>query len=265
MKWLNQLEKKFGFLAIPNLTFILIVGQIAVLILSLINPTFLPLISLQGSKILGGEVWRIITFLFVPIFNDPLFALLSWLMYHSFGTALEHVWGSFRYTLYIFISALATVILSLIFPVHIFTNTFIYASVFLGYSYLFPNTQLSLFFIIPVKIKWLAALMWVGILVTIITGEMSEKLIAIVSNTNFLLYFGENIWIRFVLKQHHAGSVIRSAVEKKKAYHVCAICKKNEIDNPSMQILYCSDCEPSTCYCEDHIDTHSHLSKRTIN
>lgn len=261
MNIIDRLERKWGKYAIENLTYYLIGGQVLAFLLIMSNLQYARFFTMQGSRIMAGQWWLIITFLFNPVSTSPIFVIFVWYIFYLYGSALERRWGSFKYLIYILISYIATVALAFVFPNVVLTNGYLYASLFLAFAYLFPEFQLLLFFIIPVKIKWLALLTWVGIIGTILLGEFSTKILAVVSISNFLFFFWSDLMydLKQLLKQRTV--LFAKSKMQTKAYHICAVCGDNEIDNPEMQIRYCSKCMPSTCYCENHIKNHVHIRK----
>lgn len=262
MKLLDKLERKFGNIAIGNLTYYLIGGQVVVFFLSFLRPESIELLLLSGNMVLSGEIWRIITFLFFPISRDYFWTIFIWYIYFLYGTALEKQWGSFRYNLYVALSVVFTVLLSLIFPDLVFTNVHIYTAIFLAFAYLYPDFKLYLFFILPVKVKWLAYLAWAGILLGFIGGQLATKLVSVITLVNFLIFFAKDLMLSFKLRSRGAADRPKVLPKKQKADHVCKVCKRNEISHPDMEIRYCSECDPLTCYCRKHIDNHNHLSKK---
>lgn len=261
MDIIDRLEKKFGWLAVENLTYYLIGGQVLVFLLATTSPKFYQYFTLQGDRVMNGEWWLPFTFLFSPISTSLIFVVFVWYIFYLYGSTLERRWGSFRYLMYIFISYIASIALAFIFPHASLTNTYLYTSIFLAFAYIYPNFQLMLFFIIPVKIKWLAALAWIGIIGSIVLADVPTKVLVLISISNFLLFF----WRDLVYEGKRLMRVPQSGFSQKvklgKAYHVCAVCGDNERDNPDMQIRYCSKCMPSTCYCADHIKNHVHVRK----
>jgi hypothetical protein len=258
MKLLDRLERKWGHLAIPNLTSLLIGGQVLVFIFTYVNPQYAGLFSLHGAAILQGQWWRLATFLLEPISRDLIFVIFAWYLYYIYGTALEVEWGAFRYMVYVLTSYLATVLLAFIFPDVVFTNAYLYLSLFLAFAYLFPNFELQLLFIIPVKIKWLAVLAWITIAGSVLVGSIPTKVLAVVGLANFALFFGQSVLTNWKLRLHHQVAQTSQIKQSGKAFHTCGVCGRNEVDNPDMEIRYCSDCIPETCYCERHINTHRH-------
>lgn len=260
MNFIDRLEKRFDRFSITNLTYILIGGQALSFMLIQFYPAYAGIFSLQGNLILQGQWWRVLTFLFYPISRDLFFAVFVWYIFYLYGTVLEKRWGFFRYLMYILISYIATIVLAFIFPYTPLSNGYIYASLFLAFAHLYPDFQLLIFFILPVKVKWLAMLVWIGIIGSLLLGPFSTKILTIGSISNFLIFFGSDIWIVTLRRLRHLP-VGSKYIVKEKAYHTCVVCGDNEVDNPKMQIRYCNKCVPSLCYCGDHIKSHSHVVK----
>jgi hypothetical protein len=262
MKFLNKLERRFGQFAITNLTYYLIGGQVIVFLLSVLYPQSIELLLLSGNRVLEGEFWRILGFLFYPISTDYFWTIFVWYIYFLYGSALERQWGAFRYNLFVGISFAATVIASLILSDLVFTNIYLYTSIFLAFAYLFPDFRLYLFFILPIKVKWLSYLAWIGLIAAFLSGPLSAKIMISIAVINFLLFFGKEIATELTLKSRGKAGKAGSIHEKEKPDHVCQVCKRNEISDPKMEIRYCSECNPVTCYCEKHIDKHKHIKKK---
>ena len=105
MNWIDKLERKFGrHGGIPNLTVYIIICYVIGYLLTYMNPSLLSMMSLDVSKILQGQIWRLVTWVIYPpsTGNFLLFAISILFFYYPIGTSLERTWGSFRYTLYIF-------------------------------------------------------------------------------------------------------------------------------------------------------------------
>src|SRR5271170_8047986 len=109
MKFLNRLERKFGDFAIPNLTVYLIVLQGFTWILLRARPELFPKLVLTHDGLMAGEVWRLLTILFIPPVTNLLFLFFFLYFFYLFGTMLEAQWGTFRYNLFILIGYLATI------------------------------------------------------------------------------------------------------------------------------------------------------------
>lgn len=267
MKWLDRLERKFGDIPNINITYYLIFGQIFVFFLVTFYTRYEGMFTLRGDLVMQGQYWRIITFIFEPITRSFLFAAFTWYIFYMYGTVLEKLWGTFRYLVYILIVTLGSIIISFIFPYMPASNGFIFTSIFLAFAYLFPDYQLLLFFILPVKVKWLALITWIGVAVTFIFGDIPTKVMTLVSVSNFLLFFGDELFETITHKSKKSTKQIAQNISfsKGKPEHVCSVCGKNNIDNPDMGIRYCSKCTPETCFCEEHFLEHVGTHAKVVN
>lgn len=259
MNFIDKAERFMVGKTIPNLTLIFIVGQAIAFILAGANPELNVRFALIGGKVLEGEVWRLLTFFFFPMRGSIIFVAFGLYLLYIYGNALESHWGSARYNLYILLSYIATIIVSLVFPHFPMTNIYLYASIFLGFAFLFPNFTLLLFFILPIKIKWLAWLAWFGFAVNFVTGNPPEQAqIAIIAMVFALFFYDElKSIVRAKLGESRSHSK-RAKPRKKKHYHKCTICGKTEVSDPDMEIRYCNKCIPEKCYCGRHILDHKH-------
>ena len=66
MKFIDKLERKFGKYGIENLTIYIIVSYVLGYALMILNPSVLSMLSLNVTKILHGQIWRLITWVIYP-------------------------------------------------------------------------------------------------------------------------------------------------------------------------------------------------------
>jgi len=260
MGWIDKLERKLRRLAIPNVTVYLILGQVLFFIFVLSGRFILDRVVLIPVRVLAGEWWRLITFLFIPPLTNPIFAFFAWYLFYLMGSALESRWGAFRYNLFLLIGYIVTVAVTFLFPYSAATNIFIGGSVFLAFAYLYPDFQLYIFFILPVKIKWLALLTWLGYAYEILIGSWSTRLLVLASISNFLLFFGKDILWRMKTGNRKMVFQSKQFTSSKEPFHKCAVCGITDISHPQMEFRYCSDCS-GLGYCRDHIFNHQHVKK----
>jgi hypothetical protein len=261
MNLLDTLERKFRRYAIPNLTLSLIIGQVIFFVFHMTGKFLLERVELVPELVLTGEWWRLLTFLFIPPLTNPLFAFFAWYMFYLMGTALEGHWGDFRYNLFLLIGYVVTVAVSFLFPLYTATNIFIGGSVFLAFAFLYPDFQILIFFILPVKMKWLAILTWIGYAYQIITGSWSTRLLVLASISNFLLFFGRDILWRMKSGNRQMVTKAREISGKREAFHRCTVCGITEQSHPSMEFRYCPECG-GLGYCQDHIMNHAHVKRK---
>jgi hypothetical protein len=260
MSFIDKLERKFRRYEIHNVTLYLILGQVLFFVFYLSGRFMMQRVVLIPELVLGGEWWRLITFLFIPPITNPIFAFFAWYMFYLMGTALEGHWGAFRYNLFLLIGYLVTVAATFLFPYAAATNIFVAGSVFLAFAWLYPDFELYIFFIIPVKIKWLALLTWIGYLYELIFGSWITRVLVLASISNFLVFFGRDIVWRMKHGKRAMVSQSKQFVGKKEAFHTCTVCNKTDISHPQMEFRYCSACN-GLGYCMEHIEKHEHVKK----
>ena len=260
MALLDKLEKKFRSFGIPNLTLHLVIGQSLVYILLKTERINLDFIPLFPSYVLKGEVWRLFTFVIMPPLSHPIFIFFALYIFYLMGSSLENYWGTFRYNVFLLIGYVATVAVSFVTPDYPATNIFLGGSVFLAFATLNPNFELALFFILPVKIKWLALLTWLGYGFQLLFGTWSTRLLILASICNYLIFFGRDIVFRI---RSHRWRMERKAKEfsrQNAPIHRCVICGITDKDDPEMAFRYCTKCEGTPCYCINHIKDHEHIT-----
>lgn len=188
--WLYRLEYKYGRKAIPNLMMTIVIGMALVYVADLLNPTInlTSYLYLSREAILHGQVWRLFTFIFLPPVSSPIFILLSLYFYYWIGGSLESTWGSFRFNIYYLCGVIGAIIACFI--TGSADNYFLNMSLFFAFAVLYPDMQVMLFFVIPIKIKWLALVDAVLFAFSFIIGGWPARAAIVMSLVNFFLFFG---------------------------------------------------------------------------
>lgn len=269
MSLLDKLERWFGRLAIPNLGLWIVAGQFFVLISSLLNRLDLRYFVLVPDLVRHGEWWRLVTFIFYPpppdFFGGYLLVAFVWYLFYLMTGALESYWGEFRFNVYLLAGYVLTVGAAFLTPHSPTSNLFIGGSVFLAFAWLNPEFEILLFFILPVKIKWLALLTWLGNAFLFVVGNWTIRLLVLASVGNFLLFFASDIVRTARHRRRAAGAAIRAApraAAKTEPRHRCYVCGKTDVSHPEMDFRYCSKCAGDQCYCPEHIFHHVHVGPR---
>ena len=284
MKFIDKLERKFGRFGIPNLTIYMIVCYVIGYALMIVNPGILNWLSLEPAYILRGQVWRLVTWVLYPPSTSGVlwFAIAVLFFYYPIGTSLERTIGTFKYTLYILSGVIFTILGAFILYFLLggnvlvgngFSTYYISLSTFLAYAMCYPDMQVLLMFIIPVKMKWMAIFY-----VVIVVYEMIQYIMAgawylvipiVASLLNFIIfYFGTKDFSRYNPKEIHRRNEFRRAMEPQGRMksgsgsvtkHKCAICGRTELDDPNLEFRFCSRCNGNYEYCQDHLFTHTHV------
>ena len=194
MNWITKLERKYGRFCIPNLINILIGGQILVYAIELfVNQYISFALSLSRDGLLAGQIWRVLTFVFVPFSGGgPLSVVLGIYFTWFIGSALEKEWGDFRFNLYLLLGMLGAVLACLLTG---YADTYCLSlSLLLAFAMLYPEMQVLLFFVIPVKVRyfgWFAAALWVF---SFLSMGLFGKLNYLLCMAGFLAFFGPQAW-----------------------------------------------------------------------
>ena len=284
MKFIDKLERKFGRFGIPNLTIYMIVCYVIGYALMIVNPGILNWLSLEPAYILRGQVWRLVTWVLYPPSTSGVlwFAIAVLFFYYPIGTSLERTIGTFKYTLYILSGVIFTILGAFILYFllggnvlvgNVFSTYYISLSTFLAYAMCYPDMQVLLMFIIPVKMKWMAIFYVVIVVYEMIQYVMAGALYLVIpivaSLLNFIIfYFGTKDFSRYNPKEIHRRNEFRRAMEPQGRMksgsgsvtkHKCAICGRTELDDPNLEFRFCSRCNGNYEYCQDHLFTHTHV------
>lgn len=195
MRFLNFLERKMGKYYIPELMKYLCLGMLGVFVLD-----FLPfgvsassLLYFNRDLILQGQIWRAITFVFLPPSSSILFILLSLYFYYFLGTMLENRWGSRRFNLYYLIGVLGNIAAGFI--TGYATNTYLNLSLFLAIAVLYGDMQVNLFMFLPIKMKYIALVDAALLIYSFLVGSWAARLGLVLSLLPFFLFFGRDAYL----------------------------------------------------------------------
>ncbi|GAC1604563.1 MAG: hypothetical protein NVS4B10_17600 [Myxococcales bacterium] len=267
---LTRLERRIGRYAPSNIIFWLVaLSGVAYLILYVRLDLYLDF-TLEPHSLARGEVWRLFTFLFLPWSTGrtglgPLFTLFALLFLYTIGSSLEAQWGSFRFDAFYLLAAVATIASSLLFGA--VTNFYINQSLLLAFATEFPDYEIRLFLVLPLKMKWLGLLEGAFLIYQLAVGGPAERAGIVVAMSAFVLFCGGTLLERV---RGRAGMAARrgplspavtafSAPEKRKP-RVCARCGKSEADDPNLEFRVCDCAERCqgklTEYCIAHARAH---------
>lgn len=196
MKLLNRLERMMGRHYIRDLMKYLVIAMVGVLILD-----FMPMLQSASAflyfdrdLILKGQIWRLVTFIFLPPPGTSIWIFLTLYFYYFLGTALEHSWGSVRFNLYYLIGYAGALAGGLI--TGYATNYYLNLSLLLSFSVLNPEMEFLLFFFLPVKAKYLGMLWGAYLIYQLIVTPMIYKIVILLSLLPFILFFGKQAWLQ---------------------------------------------------------------------
>ena len=292
--WIDKLERKLGKFAVPHLILYVIgIYAFGTILNFLIPGVYSQYLCLDVSAILHGQVWRLVTFLAMP-FGDVIYLLIGCYFYYWIGTSLEASWGSFRFNLYYVTGVLALIISAFIaylitgvsFPL---TTTYLNLSLFLAFASLFPDAKVLLFFILPIKVKWLAYIDGIifvrSILRMLIPSAVLGRILGSAYQPVSKMYYINDglsalaplvVFLIFFLSSRNLAPYTPKEIKRKRDYrknftvvkeqgaptyrHRCTVCGRTDVSNPELEFRYCSKCSGMHEYCMDHLYTHVHIT-----
>lgn len=276
---MSKFEKRFGKYAISNLSLILILCYVVGYVIELVNADFLLYLTLNPYAILHGQIWRIFTWIIIPPSSLDPFTIIMLLFYYNIGTSLERTWGTYRYNVYLLSGMLFTVLGSFVWlaieyfaggPAMnptiaslYFSTYYINMSIFLAFAATFPEVQVLLMFIIPVKVKWMGILYGLVLVYDFLFAGSLVTRIAIASSllSFVIFFFTSRSHIHMSPKQMKRRAEFKQDIRRnsKVTKHKCAICGQTEDDDPSLEFRFCSKCNGNYEYCQQHLFTHTHV------
>ncbi|MBQ9631595.1 MAG: hypothetical protein IJV04_01575 [Lachnospiraceae bacterium] len=302
---IQRLEQRFGKYAIPHLMNYIIggylIGYLVYVASMMTGQSLISFLLLDPHWILRGQIWRLFSWVLLPPIQNIFFEIIMMVFYWQLGRVLEANWGAFRFNLYIFGGILFTIIgafavYGIMFavtgiPVSLngyFTTEYINLSIFLAFAVCFPDNQVLLYFIIPVKMKWLAIVYGAIVAYDFLIADLPGKVAIVASMLNFLVFFwmhghkpGAYSYRRynrspkgfsFGFGKKGAGAAPggrppgpspfggRQGGSMNISRHKCCICGRTDISNPDLTFRFCSKCNGNYEYCNDHLFSHQHKS-----
>ncbi len=288
-KLMNAVERfcyrhpRFG---IPNLMLYIVVANVIIWLGSMMDTsnTLIPLLLFSPWHILHGQVWRLVSFALVP-HTSGLLALIAFYFYYFIGSTIERQWGSGKFTIYFLSGIVLTVVYGFVLyfiygqseEVSLYrigtqvSAYYIYLSMFFTFATLYPDMQVLLFFIIPVKMKWLGLLDLALFIYDVVRVPFPFNLLPVVAVLNYLLFCGGWLfdWLRPEARRRRQSTInfknevrrMEYAQRQQPYSRRCEVCGRTDRDYPNLEFRYCSRCAGYHCFCIDHINNHRHFSE----
>lgn len=263
---------------IPNLMMFVIIGNVLVWLFGAMDTTGILVNALAFSApavFLHGQVWRLVTFIFIPT-TGGIWLLFMLYFYYFIGRSLEGQWGPGKFTVYYLCGMAFNILYATLmwlltgYDIRIDAN-YLNLSLFFAFATLFPEEIVLLFFIIPIKMKWLGWIDAAFFVIAMFTTRFPANLLPLVAILNYLLFCGgwlfdfirparvqqksKTINYKKAAKQYYKEQAKRPYTRK------CEVCGKTDADYPDLEFRFCSRCAGYHCFCIDHINSHVHFKE----
>lgn len=291
MNWMDKLERKLGRYAVPNLSRYFVGAIVLGYVLSMLSPGFTDWISYDVSAILHGQIWRLLTWIFMPTTSLDFFGLLFLLCVLMWGSSLESMLGTFRMNVFLWggviLSDVGGILIYVITKLTLGTGASIYLSTYyilmsmlLALAICMPEGEVRLYFVLPIKMKWMLVfeLLYLAyivfntfkMMIAYANGTWLGWVLGLVQSSQIILAVA-NMFLFFWASKTHISRKQKKRQREFRAQfsnprpgsgisqHKCVICGRTELTNPELQFRYCSKCTGNKEYCQDHLFTHTHM------
>jgi hypothetical protein len=258
MNWLDRAEARFGHLAIHGLGRILVGFNLLVFVLYKLYPQTLDLLELDPALVWQGQVWRLFTFIFIPgfgsIFGEYVGMLFYLLFLNLIATGFEQAIGAFKLNVYYATGMVAIMFSSMFLGGAAFAPFLLNSTLLFGFARYFPETVIYIFFVLPVKIKWLAWAEAAYFIYAFVKFDWSYRVPLVVCLGNYLLFFGREHFVEAKARAEVTTRRQRFESEVRQAdgttLHECAVCGVTETKDPYMDFRVARDGKE---YCARHL------------
>ena len=263
-------------LGVPGLMRYIVIANAAVYILSLFDRSGMlyQVLLMDPQAVLHGQIWRLVSYVLIPSSNG-FWLIISLMFYYWLGDALERLWGSAKFTIYYLSGTLLSALAALLVyavdrqPIALFGASYVNTALFMAYALTYPDAMVRIYFILPIKMKWLAvlegALYVIQILQHLAARQWGMALMPVIAMLNLFVFFSPDFSRRvdrFQARHRSEAVQFRKAVKEQKRQkgynHKCEVCGRTDTDFPDLQFRYCSKCTGYHCFCEEHIFNHTH-------
>ena len=245
-RWLQFLDRISRPIAVPHVFSAIVMAQVFFYLVSLLGLLDEARLWFAWNAVFSGEWWRVLTFVVAPPVVHWVWFAFAVMFLYSLGTALEHEWGTGRFNLFLLLGAIFTITAALLTPDRVVGSGFIAGSIFLAFAYLNPNYVFHIYFILPVKAKWLAAITLLFYTYAFVVGDLAARVSVIAALGNCLVFLGPQLvgdfrggrrQLAFRAKQKAAPRDAAAAGPR----HACVVCGKNSNTHPDEDFRYRAD------------------------
>jgi len=265
--FLDRLDRRFGRFAIPNVTLFVVAGMAITFVLSFVREGLQEAMALDMAAVRAGQYWRLVSYLFLVGSTNPIFAFFKLSFTWFIGRTLEAEWGAFKLNVYYLVGMIGTTVAAMLVgePVG---NTYLNLTLFFAFATLYPDYQISLFLIIPIRVKWVALLGVGGLVVSAWLGTWGDRAALLAATANYVLFFGKPLvdmargrlrarGSKDTLTAMKQGRVASATKPEKGVVRACTSCGKTEAEGADIRVCSCEKCGVPTLFCLEHARAHT--------
>lgn len=265
----DSIRRALDRCSIPGLIRFVVLFNALVFILHLLAPGFIGMLTLDPNLVLQGQVWRLFTWIFIPETLSPFWIFFALLFLLYVGDGLEHAVGASKFTLFYLSGVIACTLVSFAFGLAgsgvpmARANTFLNLSLLLAYATVYPDFKVLVFFIIPMRIAWLAILSALLMIFSSLGQPLVVASTLAAAFLNYFLFFHRDLMAHFPLLNRGSARItasllpLRPCIETVEYLHQCETCGRTEVSHPDLDFRVATS---GAEYCREHLPNSRSLS-----
>lgn len=242
------LERRMPWLGTPGVIKAVVLLNALTFLLVNVEPAYAGMLALIPEKILQGEVWRLVTYIFIPQTTSWFWVIFLLLFMWFLATALEETWGPLKLNVFYLIGMVGATAAAFFFGSDS-SNTFLNLSLFFAFATIAPNYEVFLFFILRVRVKYIAYVLAGILALQFVLLPVSAKMALVASLANYLLFFLPGMVAGWRTRRHDAARLAQFRATEQETVHRCRVCGRTEESDPELDFRVAADGEE---YCPEH-------------
>lgn len=243
------LERRAPWLGTPGVLKAVVLLNALTFLLVALDPAYAGMLALIPEQVLRGEVWRLVTYIFVPQTDSAFWVFFLLLFMWFLASALEETWGALKLNVFYLIGMIGATIAAFFFGSES-SNTFLNLSLFFAFATIAPNYEIFLFFILRVRVKYIAYVLAGILALQFVLLPVSAKMALVASLANYLLFFLPGFVIDWRTRTKDAARLAKFRPAEESTVHRCTKCGRTEASHPELDFRVSADGEE---YCTEHL------------
>jgi membrane associated rhomboid family serine protease len=248
-KFWHFLERRAPWLGTPGVLRAVVMLNALMFALLALDPDYVEMLWLEPEKIRQGEIWRLVTYIFIPQTQSMFWMFFVLLFMWFLANALEEAWGPLKLNVF-YLTGMAGCTVAAFFFGGAPANTFLNLSLFFAFATLAPDYEIFLFFILRVKVKYLAWVFAAFLLLQMAAAPLAAKAAMVASLANYLLFFGPGFIKGRIEAENSRARRKKFAPAASDTLHRCAQCDRTEVSDPELEFRVSGDGQE---YCLEHL------------
>jgi membrane associated rhomboid family serine protease len=243
------LSRCLPWLGTPGVLKAVVLLNALTFVLITLDPAYAGMLALIPEQVLQGEIWRLVTYIFIPQTDSAFWVFFLLLFMWFLASALEDHWGALKLNVFYLVGMTGCTVAAFFFGGGS-SNTFLNLSLFFAFATIAPNYEIFLFFILRVRVKYIAWILAGMVALQFALLPLSAKMAMAASLANYLVFFLPGLVRNAHTRRTDAARLRKYRPTEEVAMHRCARCGRTETTDPDLVFRVSADGEE---YCVEHL------------